>query len=44
MPAGTQRIVWDGRLQSGRLAPSGIYFIQLRTEEGALEKRVVLLR
>jgi hypothetical protein len=44
MPAGTQRIVWDGRLQSGRLAPSGIYFIQLRTEEGAFEKRVVLLR
>jgi len=44
MPAGPSLVSWDGRLEGGRLAPSGIYFIQLRTEDGALRKRVVLVR
>ncbi len=44
MPAGPSLVSWDGKLEGGRLAPSGIYFIQLRTEDGALRKRVVLVR
>jgi hypothetical protein len=44
MPAGLQRVIWDGRLESGRAAPSGIYFIQLRTGDGTFQQRVVLLR
>jgi len=44
MPAGRALVSWDGKLESGRPAPSGIYFIQLRTDEGSLEQRVVLVR
>jgi len=44
MQAGRSFISWDGKLEGGVPAPSGIYFIQLRTGEGALRQRVVLLR
>jgi hypothetical protein len=44
MAAGLARVSWDGTMDSGRLAPSGIYFIQLRTDEGSQRKRVVLVR
>jgi hypothetical protein len=44
MPAGRRLVSWDGRLESGRNAPSGVYFIKLHTEAGSLMKRVVLLR
>jgi len=44
MPAGVSTVSWDGKLESGRPAPSGIYFLKLRTEDGASMKRVVLLR
>jgi glucose/arabinose dehydrogenase len=44
LPAGRTQVTWDGKLESGRQAASGIYFIQLRTEDGSLRKRVVLVR
>jgi glucose/arabinose dehydrogenase len=44
VPAGRRVVSWDGRLESGKNAPSGVYFIKLRMEAGSLTKRVVLLR
>ncbi len=44
MPAGRTLVSWDGKLDSGARASSGIYFIKLRTEEESLTRRVVLLR
>jgi len=44
LPAGRTQVTWDGKLESGRQAASGIYFIQLRTEDGSLRRRVVLVR
>ncbi len=44
MPAGTMLIRWDGKLDAGGPAPSGIYFVKLRTEDESMMKRVVLLR
>ena len=44
MSAGTSIESWDGRLENGKPAPSGIYFIRLRTEDGSSMKRVALLR
>jgi len=43
-PAGRRMVSWDGRLSSGTNAPSGVYFIKLRTEAGSVMRRVVLLR
>jgi hypothetical protein len=37
-------VSWDGKLEAGGLAPSGIYFIKLRTEDGSQMQRVVLVR
>jgi hypothetical protein len=40
---GTTR--WDGRLESGRAAPGGIYFLRLRSAQGVSSPaRIVLLR
>jgi glucose/arabinose dehydrogenase len=44
MPAGRNLVRWDGRLESGGHAPSGIYFIKLHTEDGERMRRVVLVR
>jgi len=42
-PAGTQRIVWDGRNDAGVPVAPGIYFCRLRAGEGTRMQRVVLL-
>ncbi len=44
MPAGKSLFSWDGKLDSGEQAPSGIYFIKLGTEDGSLTRRVVRVR
>ncbi|HYQ89743.1 MAG TPA: PQQ-dependent sugar dehydrogenase [Candidatus Binatia bacterium] len=44
MSAGRSVVSWDGKLETGGLAPSGIYFIKLRTEDGSQMQRVVLVR
>ena len=43
-PAGLHRIHWDGRGAEGRPLASGIYLYRLVTAEGALTRKLVLLR
>jgi len=42
--AGTYRVEWDGRDNSGREAVSGVYFYQLRTRSYVKTNKMVLLR
>jgi len=44
LPAGNFSAQWDGRDESGRKAPSGIYFIRLKWGEAATERPVTLIR
>lgn len=44
MPAGTHRVTWEGRDQSGRLLPGGIYFYRLRSQETSVVRKLVLIR
>jgi glucose/arabinose dehydrogenase len=44
MPAGRSVVRWDGKLERGAQAPSGVYFIKLRTDDESLARRVVLVR
>lgn len=43
-PAGFQRVVWDGRDDSGNLVPSGLYFYQIQTDGFRMTKRMLLLK
>jgi flagellar hook assembly protein FlgD len=44
LPAGRSFVRWDGKLEGGAPAPSGVYFIKLRTGDESLATRVVLVR
>jgi hypothetical protein len=44
LPAGHGQAVWDGRDEAGRLAVSGVYFVQLRSDGRALSRTLVRLR
>jgi hypothetical protein len=37
-------VTWDGRSDSGRPAPAGVYFVALETAHGTAQTRVTLLR
>jgi glucose/arabinose dehydrogenase len=41
LPAGEQRVSWDGRDSDGRAAAPGVYFARLWTPQGARVRRVV---
>jgi len=41
-PAGTERVEWDGRDDSGRRVEPGAYFVHLRSASGTLTQRLVL--
>jgi hypothetical protein len=43
-PAGAQTARWDGRDGEGHRVATGVYWVRLRTEEGARVRRVVVLR
>lgn len=43
-PVGRFSVTWDGALNSGLPAPSGIYFYRLKTESASLVKKMVLVR
>lgn len=43
-PPGIHEVTWDGRDDSGREAPSGIYFTRLITSGAMLSRKMVLLR
>lgn len=44
LSAGTQQSVWDGRDDAGRPAGTGTYFAKLRTEEGSVSNKLILLK
>ena len=37
-------IIWDGRDENGELLPAGVYFIELKTENYLLTRKVILMR
>jgi hypothetical protein len=43
-PAGYSAVRWDGRDDGRRAVPAGVYFVRLRTGEGARTRRVILVR
>lgn len=44
MPAGHHLTRWDGRNEHGVGMPSGIYFCRLKTSDGAVTEKMVLVR
>lgn len=42
--SGWHRVSWDGRIDAGRLAPSGAYVYRLATAEQTLSRKLLLLR
>jgi hypothetical protein len=42
--AGTHPLRWNGRDGSGASAPAGVYFLQVKTDEGASTRRIVRMR
>jgi hypothetical protein len=42
--AGTRRVQWDTRDSNSRPVASGVYFYRLTTEDGVVERRMVVLR
>ena len=44
LAAGERTAAWDGRAASGAPAAAGLYFVRLRTAEGAVTRRVALAR
>ncbi|ARA94164.1 hypothetical protein AWN76_014050 [Rhodothermaceae bacterium RA] len=43
-PAGTHRVVWDGRDPTGRLVAGGLYVLRLEADGLTLHRTVVLVR
>ncbi len=43
-PAGSHRVVWDGRDMRGRPAASGAYFYRLQTENGGQTRKMILAK
>jgi flagellar hook assembly protein FlgD len=44
LDSGVHRIVWNGQVDSGVMAPAGVYFIRLDSPEGVRTQRTLLLR
>jgi hypothetical protein len=44
LPAGTKEVVWNGMDQSGRSVTSGVYFYKLETPQGAVTKKMTLVK
>ena len=43
-PAGTHRVLWDGRDAGGQQVESGVYFVRMRAGKITKTRRVILLR
>jgi hypothetical protein len=44
LPAGINRLDWDGRTAAGQAAASGVYFAVVRTEGGVEARKLVLAK
>ncbi len=44
LAAGSHRVAWDGRGDGGNPAPSGVYFIAVRTRDGEVSRRALFVR
>jgi hypothetical protein len=44
LPAGTKEVVWNGMDQHGRSMTSGVYFYKLETPQGAMTKKMILVK
>jgi hypothetical protein len=44
IPAGARQLRWDGRSDTGWIAPAGVYVVRMESERGRLTKRLVRLR
>jgi aminopeptidase N len=44
LPGEDRLVIWDGRLDSGQVAPSGIYFVRLETAAGVDTRKIVHTR
>jgi hypothetical protein len=44
LPAGDHEIIWNGRLNNGQSAPTGVYFYRLVTEQQSLVRKMLLLK
>jgi hypothetical protein len=44
VPAGRHSVTWDGRIQNGSRAASGVYFYRIRADAFTATRRMVLLK
>ncbi len=42
--AGSHEIIWDGKNRHGNQVPTGIYFYRLKTNEGVLSKKMLMVK
>lgn len=42
--SGLQKLIWDGKDDNGRLLGSGVYHYRLRTENGSITQKMLLLK
>jgi len=44
IPSGTRNLAWNGQMDAGQAAPSGIYFLRVEVNGEALTQRLTLVR
>ncbi len=44
MPAGEQRVTWDGRDETGQMAPSGMYFYKYNGAGESASRKMTLVK
>ena len=44
LPAGASALTWDRKVDIGRKAPSGVYFVSVRSASASIRTRVILLK
>jgi len=44
LPAGNNRLIWNGRNEKGRKVSSGIYLLRLKSSSGTATKKIMLIK